>query len=107
VKFRYTGVAGNYDPFRVWLRTSQDITGEHSTYISPEEMRDADGTGWFVPDATHIPLPLDPAQFDAAGVEAMIEALDMALWDPEVTSEEAMRAALAAYARTVAGGGND
>jgi hypothetical protein len=66
----------------------------------------------------HIPLPLDPAQFDAAAVDEAVVALreaqgfhltpwsDLRESDREEWRRE-LRAALAAYARTVAGGGND
>ena len=74
---------------------------------------------WFDhPDGTHVPLPLKPEAFDAAGVEAAerarLEAAYRVLgWTTVMPSyhEEmvrqglgAMRAALAAYARTVGGG---
>ena len=57
---------------------------------------------------THIPLPLDPAQFDAAGVKAMVRAClgkyteDAHPIVREATERE-MRAALAAYAQAVGG----
>lgn len=67
-------------------------------------------------DGDHIPLPLDPAQCDAAGVEAAVVALREAQgfhltpWSDlrESDREEwrcEVRAALAAYAQAVAGGG--
>jgi hypothetical protein len=83
VKFRYTGVADLFAPHR---------------------------------DGEYILLPLDPAQFDAAGVDEAVVALreaqgfhltpwsDLRESDREEWRRE-LRAALAAYARTVAGGG--
>jgi hypothetical protein len=65
-------------------------------------------------DGTHVVLPLDPAQFDAAGLEAAKAAV-LDAYHRQTVSEYLQhpndataiaRAALAAYARTVAGGGN-
>jgi hypothetical protein len=50
---------------------------------------------------THVPLPLDPAQFDAKGAEAAEEELLMELTD-QYTTEGLVRAVLAAYAQAVA-----
>lgn len=74
---------------RLYLR----FDGNKLTQVCEE-----DGLG----GATHITLPLDANALDAGAVEA---AYQRYIWTraPE-TGREAMRAALAAYARYVAGG---
>jgi hypothetical protein len=58
--------------------------------------------------ATHVTLPLDPAQYDdAALADAAVAARktqDLQWPSQSLVGIEAMRAALAAYARHVAGG---
>lgn len=80
---------------------------EHINPTKPDDWAE-----WMESDnGTHVPLPLDPAQFDAAGVKAAREAVGMAKQDfflDEIAdgyADEAMaRAAIAAYARAVGGG---
>jgi hypothetical protein len=75
--------------------------------MASERIRHAqtpDGDWVYVPSPTgdHITLPLDPAQYDAAAVEAANEAYWRAI--DSGRPSDAMLDALAAYARHVAGG---
>ena len=91
-------MSAKYDPFRVWLSTTQDVTGEHTTHVSADELRDADGTGWVVPDATHVALPLDVRTVSEAHIRVAVEAWADSFAGRDHTLGEAMRSAIAALA---------